>query len=189
MSIFETQTRPRKGSLLIAEPFMDDPHFKRGVVMLCEHNESGTFGLVLTRPTELMLGDVMPDLEHFTSRLYYGGPCEQNTMHYLHRYGQLIDDCVNLGNGIFWGGHFEQIKQHILTGDIETDGIRFYIGFSGWDKAQLDEEIKEKSWFVTDGTSDYIFAEDTADLWRTILTHLGGEYRQIANYPENPNLN
>jgi putative transcriptional regulator len=188
-NIFKIQARPRKGSLLLAEPFMDDPNFKRSVLILCEHNENGTFGLVLSRPLELVLGDVMPDLEYFESRLYYGGPCEQNTMHYLHRYGKLIDDCVNLGNGIFWGGHFEQIKQYILSGDIKPEGIRFYVGFSGWDPQQLNTELDEQSWLVAENTYDYVFSNETDNLWRTILNDLGGDYRQIALYPENPNLN
>lgn len=189
ISIFDKQARPNKGSLLLAEPFMDDPNFKRAVIILCEHNETGTFGLVINRTLDLSLGDVMPDLEHFKSNLYYGGPCEQNTMHYLHRYGKLIDDCVNLGNGVFWGGHFDQIRYYINTGQIEPDGIRFYIGFAGWDPQQLHEEIKEKSWLIAESTYDYVFSERVTELWKTILNDLGGEYRQIANYPENPNLN
>ena len=188
-TIFDRQAKPRKGSLLLAEPFMDDPNFRRGVVMLCEHDETSTFGLMLNRPIDAVLGNVLPELAHFEAQLYYGGPCRTETMHYLHRYGKLIDDCVNLGNGVFWGGHFEQIKSYILSGDIIPEGIRFFIGFAGWDGQQLNEELKEHSWFVTESAADYVFADDSNELWRDILRDMGGEYREIANYPENPSLN
>lgn len=188
-TIFDSQPKPRKGDFLLAEPFMWDPNFKRSVIMLCEHNEEGTFGLVINRPIDLMLGDVLPELSFFEAQLHYGGPCDQNTLHYLHRCSRHVPDCVNLGNGIFWGGDFEIIKEEMIHGNIKPEDIRFYVGYSGWEGQQLSVELSDHSWIVTEGASGYLF-EDAADgLWRAVLSDMGGEYRLLANYPEDVAFN
>lgn len=183
------ENKPTNGKLLIAEPFMWDSNFKRTVILLCAHNESGSFGLVLNRPLEYKLGDAVPECDQFEVPLYYGGPVEQNTLHYLHSYGKMLENSVKLAKGLYWGGDFEQLKSMINLGQIEKKRIRFFVGYSGWDVGQLEEEMESKSWIVADCLAPYIFSDDPNDIWRKVLTDMGGEYKVMANFPENPSLN
>ncbi len=99
-----------KGKIIIAEPFLGDKNFERSVVLLCEYNKQGAFGLVLNQLTNLKLDDVMENV-YSELPLYLGGPVEQNTLHFIHRLGIEIVVAVEFGNGVFWAGDFKQVKK------------------------------------------------------------------------------
>jgi putative transcriptional regulator len=122
------------GSLLIAEPFLGDSNFERSVVLVCEHSDEGTFGLVLNQTTNLNLSDVIDDV-YAEYPLFLGGPVQQNTLHYLHRRPDLIDGSIRVGEGLFWSGDFEQVKQAINIGTLPETDIRFFVGYSGYWRA------------------------------------------------------
>ena len=179
-----------QGKLLLAEPFMRDKNFSRSVVLLCEHNEKSTFGLILNRRMENVLSDVMPDLDFFNAPLFYGGPVEPNHLHYLHAYGDLVEGSIKVDDGVYWGGDFERIKSLMAMGGIQANAIRFYVGYSGWDPGQLKEEMKESAWIVTDNIYRYVFEEEPDNLWRTVLRNTGiDEHRIMSHYPESPIFN
>lgn len=189
-NLFEHQAKPHRGSLLLAEPFMWDPNFKRSVVLLCEHkDETGTFGLIVNRPLDITLGDVMPDLLYFDVPLYFGGPLDPNTLHYIHRHGNKLNDCIHIGHGIYWGGNFGQLKDLIADKEIERNDIRFFIGYSSWQEKQLAEELREGSWIVSEANIEHVFGDKPQHLWKNVLEGMGGLYREIAGYPEDPGLN
>ena len=180
-----------KGQLLISEPFLSDKDFKRSVVLLCEHSKAnGSFGLVINRQLDLKLYNFIPDLQGFESCLYYGGPVEQETLHYLHTYGELLEGSIKVTDGIYRGGDFDQLKTYINTHIISPQNIRFYIGYSGWESDQLDNELQEKSWIQTPAAPKYIFSKDPQKLWRTALRDIGtDDYRIMSHLPEYPSLN
>ena len=76
---------PKKGDLLISEPFLPDPNFERTVVLICENNEDGSIGFILNKPSMVNLGDVLEEFSHFEKKLLVGGPVQQDSMHFLHR--------------------------------------------------------------------------------------------------------
>jgi len=188
-NIFDFNEQAAKGKILLSEPFMADPNFKRTVVLLCEHNEEGTFGFILNKKTELLLGDAVPELEHYKAPLYYGGPVEPQTLHYVHQCGDIIPESNEIAEGVFWGGSFETLVVLLMNNEIDANKIRFFVGYSGWDPDQIVEELKQNSWFVTSSEKEDIFHEDDEHLWKKILRELGGEFKTVADYPENPNLN
>ncbi len=180
---------PKSGDFLISEPFLPDPNFERTVILVCEHNEEGTFGLVLNKITDLTLNDVMEDNFEFLGRLNLGGPVEQNTLHFVHRL-EDIEGSVKIGEGLYWSGSFEQVKILLETGTIEEEDIKFFIGYSGWSEGQLREELDKQSWFVKPkATARQVFDLDADDLWKSILSEMGGKYRVFSNYPVDPRLN
>jgi putative transcriptional regulator len=179
---------PAKGKILIAEPFLGDKNFERSVVLLCEHNEEGSFGLVLNQLTNLKLDDVMENIYGELS-LFLGGPVEQNTLHFIHRLGRQIDNSVEIGNGIFWSGDFEQVKALINIGKISENDIRLFIGYSGWASEQLEGELKKDSWIVSDSDASLIFDTPSKNFWREVLKRMGGQYKVLSNYPTDPRLN
>ncbi|MBZ5858224.1 YqgE/AlgH family protein [Flavihumibacter profundi] len=184
-----TQILPAAGVLLIADPFLKDPNFKRTVVFLCEHQDEGSFGFVLNRPYEYTLDQLMASAEGMPIPVFYGGPVQMDTVHFLHRYPDLIPGGFEVANGIYWGGDFETAVDLLKKGTIKSTGIRFFIGYSGWSEGQLQDELKEKSWITSKGTSKLIFHENMNAIWKDALLDLGGEYEQLINYPIDPQLN
>ena len=181
---------PDRGDLLISEPFLNDPNFERTVILICEHNEQGTFGLVLNKKTDLLLEDVLTEEIAYDGILNLGGPVEQNTLHFVHRKPDDLNDAVQLGNGLGWSGDFEQIKFMLNEGLIEEDEIQFYLGYSGWAEGQLRDELDAQSWFVKKGaTQEEIFEMSAEELWTSVLKTMGGKYKVFSNYPVDPRLN
>lgn len=177
----------RAGDLLLSEPFMADPNFKRTVVLLCDYNAEGAFGLVLNRRLEYTLTDVLHEFPVAGLDLYYGGPVSPDTLHYIHRCGDLIEGSIHLRDDIWWGGNFEQIKLLFETRTLRSADFRFFTGYSGWGAGQLDEEMSIDSWIVDRSYSD-IFPPDD-QLWASVLRARGGEYGRFVHFPEDPSLN
>ncbi len=176
------------GSILVAEPFLGDANFDRAAILVCEHNHEGTFGLVINQTTDLHLSDVIDDI-YADLPLYVGGPVQQNTLHFIHRRPDLIDNSIQIIEGLFWSGDFEQMKQAVNLGLLASDDVRFFVGYSGWNKGQLTDELLAKSWIVTRTDATFLFNTPANEFWRGILKRMGGEYKVLSNYPIDPRLN
>lgn len=178
------------GTMLLSEPFMADPNFKRTVVMICEHfDDGGTVGFILNKPLQIKVCDALLDFDDVKNELFYGGPVAQDTLHYLHRYGDIIEDSLQIKDDIYWGGNFEQLGELLRAGTIDQKHIKFFLGYSGWSSGQLEDEMKDNSWILTQAKSQYVFDIADKELWKKVLSDLGGEYKLITNYPEDPTLN
>ena len=180
---------PGPGILLIADPFLKDPNFLRTVVFLCEHKEEGSFGFVLNRQYENTLNELIPELEDYKIPVYYGGPVQQDTIHFLHQYPEEITGGIEVLKGVYWGGDFEKLVEMMKNKTIDVNKIRFYIGYSGWSTGQLDYEMKEKSWLTVKATRQLIFHRNYEEIWKDSLKHLGGDYEMMINFPIDPQLN
>ena len=180
---------PGPGILLIADPFLKDPNFLRTVVLLCEHQEEGSFGFVLNRQYENTLDELIPELEGFPLPVYYGGPVQVDSIHFLHQYPDEVPGSQEIAKGIYWGGDFEAMVNLIKNVDTDPDKIRFFIGYSGWGKGQLKEEMDEKTWLTVKPTRKLIFHLNHNEIWKDALKHLGGDYELLVNYPIDPQLN
>ncbi len=181
---------PSVGRLLISEPFLTDPNFKRSVVLIAEHQEEGTVGFVLNQPSALLLKNLIPELEDIDFPVYIGGPVGTDTVHFIHRCHDRLNDGEEIAKGIYWGGNFEALKILLANKSIEQDEIRFFIGYSGWGMEQLKRELKENTWIVSDQYHpDLVFTNNEEDLWREVIINLGPKYAHVSNFPSNPNLN
>ena len=182
-------TSPSAGTLLIAEPFLKDPNFSRTVVLLCEHQEEGSFGFVLNRNYQHTLDELIPELVGIDIPVHYGGPVQKDTIHFLHQYPEKIPGSLELLDGICWGGDFETAIGLIRSGEIDKNRIRFFIGYSGWGNGQLTGELKEKSWLLAEANRKLAFNTRTEDIWKDSLKLLGAEFEMMANFPIDPTLN
>ena len=182
---------PQIASLLLSEPFMLDPNFQRSVVLLCEHNnEDGTVGFVLNQPATILLSDVMSELPDAEFPLFFGGPVAQDSIHFIHKCYDKLNSGIGLGNGIYWGGNFESLKILIKNGDILPEEIKFFLGYSGWSVGQLDSELKENAWVISNHYHpDITLSNDGENLWKEAIVSLGPKYAHIANFPQNPMWN
>lgn len=177
------------GKLLIADPFLKDPNFGRSVVFICDHKDEGSFGLLLNKKYEQVLGELISDLEDSTIPVYLGGPVQLDTIHFLHCRPDLIPGGSEITDGIYWGGDFEEVVKLVKAAQLSNNDIRFFIGYSGWGEGQLEEEMKQKSWITTEASCDLIFISNANNTWKDVLKQLGGEYVQMVNYPVDPQLN
>lgn len=189
LRVMSSERDLKPGTLLIAPPMMHDPNFRRTVVLLCEHNEEGSFGLVLNRPLALSLHEVMHGVARQETSISMGGPVQPDTLHFLHCHGDLLPKAIPLRDGIAWGGDFELLKVLIETGQTSPRDLRFFLGYSGWSAGQLESEVEAGGWILARADAAAIFAEDPADLWRASLRRLGGEYALFSNFPEDPRMN
>jgi len=114
---------------------------------------------------------------------------QMDTIHFLHQYPDKIPGGFEITDGVYWGGDFEETISLIRSGDISASKIRFFIGYSGWGSGQLADEMKEKSWLSAKANRKLIFHKETGSLWKEALSHLGGDYEMMANFPIDPQLN
>lgn len=180
----------KKGQLLIAEPsIIGDLSFNRSVILLADHNQEGSVGFIINKPLKYTINDLVPDVEA-NFKIYNGGPVEQDNLYFIHNIPELIPNSVEISNGIFWGGDFELTKNLINNGEIKKDNIRFFLGYTGWEAQQLENEMRSNSWILTENLyKNKIIGKSTTDFWKEKILELGGEYIIWSNAPENPLLN
>jgi putative transcriptional regulator len=179
-----------KGNLLIAEPsIIGDLSFNRSVILLADHNKSGTVGFIINKPLKYTINDLVPDIKA-SFKIYNGGPVEQDNLYFIHNIPDLIPNSVEISNGIYWGGEYEITKDLINKGKISKDNIRFFLGYTGWDVDQLETEMEESSWIITKNNyENKIIGKSASSFWKKQIMELGGEYLIWSNAPENPTLN
>jgi len=184
-----SKIKPEQGTILISEPFLKDSYFNRSVVLLAEHNENGTFGLIINKPIEIKLNEVLKDFPYFETNLFIGGPLKTDNLFMLHTLGEQVENSSKIMHGLSWGGNIDTIKSMIEDKKITPDNIRFFIGYSGWEANQLDRELTENSWIVTKAKPNELMIKSPEILWKKIVTSLGSEYAMWANYPLDPLMN
>jgi putative transcriptional regulator len=180
---------PEKGRILISEPFLDDNYFKRSVVLLCEHNEEGTFGFVLNNYVDLKLPEIMADFPEVNTRIGIGGPVETNNLYYIHTMGEKLEGSLEIMEGLWMGGSYEIMKLLLESDQTDVSTFRFFVGYSGWEPEQLDEELKRNSWIVSNASVADIMNTSQEKLWAESLRAMGKRHSIVANFPEDPTLN
>jgi putative transcriptional regulator len=180
---------PSRGRILISEPFLYDFFFKRSVVLLAEHNEEGTFGVIVNKPLKAKFNDVIKDFPKFTSKVYLGGPVQNDSLFFIHTKGEEIEGSAEILPGLYWGGDIERVKDMISLKTLGPEEIRFYIGYSGWAPKQLQEELERNSWAVSSMGVKQLLQAKPAKLWTMSLEQLGEDYTHWSNFPDDPTLN
>jgi putative transcriptional regulator len=185
----DANIKPERGQVLLSEPFLNDPYFKRTVILLCEHNEEGSFGFVLNNYIDVELEQIMENMPNFGGKISIGGPVRNSNLYYIHTLGDQIEDSLEILPGVFMGGNFETLRKKLFSGEVDKNQVRFFVGYSGWSPDQLQAEIKANSWFVTNVDRETVMDTDIEDLWKVIMKKLGKKGELISKMPEDPNLN
>lgn len=180
---------PKSGCLLIPDAFLSDPNFSRSVVLLVEHNTEGSLGFVLNKASGYALEQLVHELA-CNAPVWTGGPVQPETLHWLHCYKELLG-AVEIANGLYWGGDYEQLKTGLQNGRFQQDNLRFFQAYSGWAAGQLEKELMEGSWIIAEGSASVVFnsLKSERQLWKSLMRALGGEYAMLANAPDKPWLN
>lgn len=180
---------PEKGKILISEPFLPDTFFNRTIVYLADHTPEGSVGFILNKKLEIKVCDAISGFDTWEEFLSMGGPVAPDTLHYLHKLGDLIPKSVLVDEKIFWGGEIDFIRDLIKKGKINSSQIRFFLGYSGWSAGQLERELKENSWVIAKVKTDIVLNDPVANNWKKVLRSLNNKYRIWADFPESPDMN
>jgi putative transcriptional regulator len=192
LDIFKIRTNnipPQKGRILIAEPFLHGDYFSRSVVFLVSHSDKGAVGFILNKKIDFRLQDVFIDFPEFDANVYLGGPVAADSIFFIHKLGAKLPGSIKVLENLYWGGDFEALKSLILKGFVKSSDIHFFLGYSGWDAGQLEGEIKDDSWLVTDVDENAIMRESKDVSWTDFVAKAGNRYSIWQNYPENPSFN
>ncbi|HCT70362.1 hypothetical protein SDC9_18083 [bioreactor metagenome] len=181
--------KPLAGRILISVPFLQDFYFRKSVVLLADHSEEGSFGIIINKPVEVKLSDVAVDFAGFDAPVYLGGPVKTDSLFFIHTRPDIIDDGVKILEGLYWGGNIETVKTLIREKRLNREDIRFFVGYAGWMANQLDQELEENSWVVSMTDLNQIIKTNPVDLWNQTLKKLGREYKLWVNYPPDPMMN
>ena len=186
----KTVIKPKlnKGKLLISQPLINDNFFHNSVVFLSEFSEDGIVGFIVNKPLNFDICDLIEGFPKFDTTIYYGGPVESDSLYFIHRVPTKITGSIHINNDLYWGGNFNQVKTLIQNNELEVEDIRFFLGYSGWDKKQLDGEIKSESWFV-DEIEESLFDWDIQKLWKECLNKKGTKFQLWENAPKDIRLN
>ena len=175
-----------RGQLLVASPSLLDPNFRRTVVLVTEHSDGGAAGLVLNRPSEAAVEDVVPQLDWLAqpdTPVYLGGPVEQNAVLVLAEFEDPGESPVP----VF--GNLGFVALDDTTGTAPVGRKRVFAGYAGWAGGQLESELGREDWILEEARPDDVFRDDAESLWASVLRRKGGVYALVARMPEDPSVN
>lgn len=188
----DTRRIPRPGSLLVAEPFLRERYFHHAVICLVDYEPRGTaMGIVLNNRTSYTLQDLLPAVKLKTAvPIYCGGPLSCDRLYFIHTLDELIPDSRPICPGLYIGGDFEAMLSIVNAGYPVEGHIRFFLGYSGWDTEQLDDELLKNVWAVTDipGVNTLLSGEEDA-YWHRVVRTMGSPYKGWLYHPRNPHSN
>ncbi len=178
-----------KGQLLLDSGQLGGSFFQRSVVLICQHDKDGAFGLVLNRASGSSVGEMIAaDLPEALKgcALFVGGPVQPSALSYLHS-----DDFLPDGNVIpnLNLGHSLDTLIELGESFSATRKIRLFAGYAGWSPGQLEDEMKRKAWLTHPASLELVFDAEPGTLWQKILTRKGWEYKLLSQTPEDPSLN
>ena len=184
-------TEVRAGALLVATPALLDPNFAGSVILLLDVDEGGALGVVLNRPSPVLVSDVLEGWGEVVAEpevLFHGGPVSTE--------GALAVGRLRTGDDVPVG--FREVSGSLGLVDLDTPvelldgsltGVRIFAGYAGWGAAQLEAEIEEGSWYVVPSLPDDVFRTDAGDLWRDVMRRQPGELAWHSTRPHDPDLN
>lgn len=180
----------QKGTLLIATPEIDMGIFFRGVVLVCEHNPNGSFGLVINKSLDLELPEEIINIHNLANPnigIRAGGPVQTNQMMLLHTSDQIPQQTLQVCDGVYLGGDLQFLQEAIT--DESGPQIHLCFGYSGWGSGQLEREFLDGSWFIHPGSPRYVFQIPAEKLWQSLLREMGGKYATLSMIPEDLSVN
>ena len=173
-----------KGNILIASPnLLFDSFFSKTIILLVDETKDGYTGFILNKPLKIKLKEIE------SLDIYKGGPVSNDNLYFIYKTKSPIKGSLKISDNVYWGGNIDEVFKMIKENIINTNSIRFFIGYSGWDHNQLEVEIKNKNWIVKKNKAKNILTINSQKHWRDEMKKLGGEYLLWSESPDNPIFN
>ena len=187
-----TEDNPEVGDILIAEPIMDDTYFSRSVALLIDEPTPKSYvGLLLNKPTDVMLSTVMPEIPQAQEiSLFCGGPVELDRLTLLHSLGDSLGQSFEILPGIYVGGELKKVAEFLSDGGNPEGKLKFLLGYSGWGEGQLQNEISRKSWALEKVSEpERLLRGAGIEFWRREVAEAGDRLRSWLTVPPHPTCN
>jgi len=185
---FNSGINLKKGYLLVAQPLLIDSYFNRSVILICDHNKNGTVGLQINKSSNQNLKNINSKILK-NENIFLGGPVDKS-MFFLHKKIIISNESIKINNDLFFSKNIDYLHDLIKNNEIKKDQFKLFIGYSGWNKGQLQEELNENSWIVIPKfDSNIIFSSNYKNIWRYVLQNSSKTHKMFSNYPINPRLN
>lgn len=180
----------QKGTLLIASPDIEAGLFFRAVILVCEHNTNGSFGLVINKNLDLELPEEIINIHNLANQhvdIRAGGPVQTNQMMLLHSFDKLPQQTLEICNGVYLGGDLQFLQE--AMSDQNGPAVHLCFGYAGWGAGQLEREFLDGGWFIHPGSARLIFHTAPEKLWTILLREMGGKYATLSMIPEDLSVN
>ena len=177
------------GNVLISEPFMNDFHFRRSVILIIDHNEEGSLGVIFNKRLTIPFNEIVQGFPEFKADVYLGGPVETDRIFFIHTIGEMIPDSYKISDGLYWSGNVNALKAMIKMDLIKPHEVRFYVGYAGWDSGQLRNELKANTWLVGKFSSKQLLTTIPGKMWKNFVKQMGKRYMLWDKFPVNPSEN
>jgi putative transcriptional regulator len=189
LKIQSNTLNPVIGDVLISEPFMNDFYFRRSVILLIDHNEEGSLGVIFNKRLTIPFNEIVQGFPEFNADVYLGGPVETDRIFFIHTVGEMIPDSHLISNGLYWSGNISVLKSMIKMDLIKPHEVRFYVGYAGWDGGQLRNELKANTWVVGRFTAKQLLRTMPGKMWSDFVKQIGKRYTLWDKFPVNPSEN
>lgn len=180
------------GRLLVASPDLLDPNFDRTVVFLLAHGEEGALGVVLNRPSEAAVDELLPAWAPVVSPpalVFLGGPVSLDTVIGVAGSTQAATSALRPFDALLSGLTTVDLHQDPSELEADIDGARLFAGSAGWGPGQLEAEMAEGAWFVVDAEAEDLLTPEPDELWRRVLRRQRGRLSWFANAAGDPAMN
>lgn len=177
------------GDVLLSEPFMNDYYFRRSVILIIDHNEEGSLGVIINKRLTIPFNELVQGFPKFNADVYLGGPVETDRIFFIHTIGEMIPDSYKISSGLYWSGNINALKAMIKTDLIKPHEIRFFVGYAGWEEGQLRRELKANTWIVGKFSTKQILHTMPGKMWSTFVNEMGSRYRLWDRFPVDPSNN
>lgn len=180
----------QKGTLLIASPEVETGLFFRSVILICEHNTNGSFGLVINKSLDLELPEEIVNIHNLANQkvdIRAGGPVQTNQMMLLHTYDKLPQQTLEICQGVYLGGDLQFLQDSLS--DQNGPFIHLCFGYAGWGAGQLEREFLDGGWYIHPASARLIFYTPPEKLWTALLREMGGRYATLSMIPEDLSVN
>lgn len=144
----------------MSTPSMEDINFKASMLFITEHNENGAMAFIINKIFNRSLNELAEFSSSPAFALYNGGPVDKEHLFFIHRRNDLITGGIKIVDDIYFGGDFKKAITHINNKSISNTHIKIFVGYCGWDAGELEAEVEEESWGITDVNADFVFDED-----------------------------
>ena len=185
-NISQQSMAPATGRLLVSEPFLRELYFNHSVIMLLDHDDdSSSMGIVMNNKMDYRLGQILADVdEDLDIPVYCGGPVGSDRLFYMHCLGDMFDDSARVAPGLWIGGDFGQVMDYVADGNPVEGVLRFFLGYSGWERGQLAGELEQHVWAVTDVPVGMNLLRGSDDsYWHRVVRTLGRRYQGWRYHP------
>ncbi len=173
------------GKLLVVSPFIGNTYLRRTVLITAEQTEGIVTSFIINRKTRLTVNDIYDETTAGDFPIYYGGPCDTDTINILHKYPQL-DGAKRIAHDVYYGGNISQALVLIDIGQIKPTEIRFFAGHTWWEYVEIERQANVRKGLFFPKVSDvgrYIFCDDPTNIWSTALATVDSACSILGEIP------